>query len=436
MKVLKESEKLDPYDASHGEQCVGGTESIAQRRSVQKMIPYGRHFLDEDDIQAVVDVLRNGSLTQGPMVAEFERTVAEYTGAKYAVAVSSGTAALHLACIAMDLGADDRVITSANTFVASANCALYVGAQPGFADIDSESLNIDPVDLQERCALTPNVKVIIPVHFGGYPCNMERIREIAEQVGAAVIEDACHALGAEYEDGSRVGNCKFSKMTVFSFHPVKGIAAGEGGMITTNDEHLFQRLLKLRSHGICKGNFEFPGISLPDDQLLKSKEAMEGDELRMWYYEMHELGLNYRITDIQCALALSQLKKIDVFLSRRKEIVATYDDAFMRNAAIRCTQVAGRKRSSHHIYVLRIDYDQLGLSRHQFMKRLASRGIGSQVHYIPVPAHPFYEKIGHRLSDYPNTELYYRQALSIPVYFGLSEDDQRNVIDAIYELVS
>ncbi len=254
------------------------------------MIPYGKHYIDEDDIQAVVDVLRNGALTQGARVAEFERAVAEYVGAKYAVAVSSGTAALHLACMAADIGLGDDVFTTPNTFAASANCVLYVGARPQFSDIDPHTLNIDSDDLYRCCRTSRNAKVIILVHFAGFPCDMPRIREIASEVGSIVIEDACHALGARYGDGSRVGNCRFSEMTVFSFHPVKGVTAGEGGMITTNNEHLLQRLMKLRSHGICKGNFEFPGISVADNTIMKPESALEGSELRPWYYEMQELG--------------------------------------------------------------------------------------------------------------------------------------------------
>jgi len=238
------------------------------------MIPYGHHFIDEDDIQAVVEVLRDGSLTQGPKVSEFENAIASYVGAKYAVAVSSGTAALHLACLAADIGPEDDVLTSANTFVASANCARYVGARPAFADINPHTLNLDPDDLVDRCNAVKNVAAIVPVHFAGLPCDMSRIKEVAVGYGAIIIEDASHALGAQYEEGGMVGNCRYSAMTAFSFHPVKGIAAGEGGMITTNDEHLFQRLLKLRSHGICKGNFEFPGISTPDDALMKPDDAL------------------------------------------------------------------------------------------------------------------------------------------------------------------
>jgi len=398
------------------------------------MIPYGKHFIDEEDIASVVAVLRDGMLTQGPKVAEFEASIAKRVGSKYAVAVSSGTAALHLACMAVDLGYGDEVYTTPNTFVASSNCALYVGATPRFVDIDPSNLNIDTVDLYQRCLETDNVKAIIPVHFAGLPCDMHRIHEIGNEFNATIIEDASHALGAVYEDGSCVGNCKYSDMTVFSFHPVKGIAAGEGGMITTNDETLFQKLLKLRSHGICKGNFEFPGISFPDNTLVNPAHALEGDELKMWYYEMQDVGYNYRITDMQCALALSQMNKMDVFLARRREIAALYDKAFAGYEMLKPAQTMGRDRSSHHIYVLRVDFEGIGLTRHQLMKALVDRGVGSQVHYIPVPMQPYYESMGYSIADYPHANKYYQEALTIPIYYSLSNEDVTQVVDAIKDV--
>lgn len=389
------------------------------------MIPYGRHFIDEDDIQAVVDVLRHGALTQGPKISEFERAVTEWTGARHAVAVSSGTAALHLACLAAGVGPGDRVVTTPNTFVASANCALYVGAQPQFADIDPETLNLDAAALARKCAALKTVKAIVPVHFAGLPCDMAAIREVAGAYRAVVIEDAAHALGAVYGDGSRVGNCHHSDMTVFSFHPVKIIAAGEGGMVTTNDETLYRKLLRLRSHGINKG----------DDQFLIPENAAHDGVANRWYYEMQELGYNYRLTDLQSALAVSQMRKLPAFLKRRRELAGEYDRAFQGHGQIRPTQTHGRDASAHHLYVVRIPFDRLKTSRGRLMQQLFEAGIVTQVHYIPVPMHPYYRDRGHRIGDTPQAERYYREALSLPLYVGLTRDQQQFVVETLQRFV-
>jgi perosamine synthetase len=390
------------------------------------MIPYGRHYIDEDDIRAVVEVLRHGALTQGPEIAAFESAVAGYVGAKYAVAVSSGTAALHLACLAGGVGKDDNLITTPNTFVASANCALYVGARPHFADIDNDTLNVDPQRLADRCAELKTVKAIVPVHFAGLPCDMPAIGAIAKKYGAVVIEDASHALGAVYTDGGKVGNCRHSDMTIFSFHPVKHIAAGEGGMITTNREDIYRRLLRYRSHGINKG----------DDPLLETAQAYENGEFNRWYYEMQEVGFNYRITGLQSALALSQLGKLERFLARRRELVAAYDAVFPGMRHLKPTQLAGRNQSAHHLYVVRIDYEALGMSRTKLMAALADSQIGSQVHYIPVHLHPCYRRLGFKANSYPIAERYYREALSLPLFYTLTDDEQRHVIQHVKSLVS
>ncbi len=390
-----------------------------------KIIPYGRHHIDEDDIQAVVDILRGTQLTQGPKVEEFERAIAGYVGAKYAVAVSSGTTALHLACMAAEVGAGDKVVTSPNTFVASANCALYVGASPEFADIDAHTLNMSPASLAQRCASIDKVKAIIPVHFAGLPCNMVAIKNIADDYGALVIEDASHALGATYPHGGRVGNCAHSDMTVFSFHPVKIIAAGEGGMITTNSEILYRRLLRLRSHGINK----------LDDLFVDQEKAYTNGEKNPWYYEMQELGFNSRITDIQCALGLSQFNKLDRFLLRRREIAGEYDHALKGCPFLTQPQISGRKNSANHLYVIRIDFDSLGMSRGDVMTKLLANDIGTQVHYIPVPYQPYYQNLGFQVGDFPVAEKYYREALSIPLYFGLTPEQQQKVIDSLKSIL-
>jgi len=407
----------------------------ADNQVVLDIIPYGRHYIDEDDIQSVVNVLRHGMLTQGPKVLEFEKKVANYVGAKYAVAVANGTAALHLTCMALDLGEGDEVLTSPNTFVATSNSILYVGAKPVFVDIDNQTLNIDIDQIEQVIIDSSNIRAIFPVHFGGLPCDMERIKNIADKYNLAVVEDAAHALGATYSDNSKVGNCQYSDMTIMSFHPVKGIAAGEGGMVITNDKSLYHKLTLLRSHGITKGNFEFPGISEPDNLLINKDEALENGELKRWYYEMQYLGYNYRITDIQCALAISQMNKIDLFLDARKSMAKYYDRAFSGTPNITPLQAHGRDNSSHHIYVVSIDFDKVGISRHQFMKKLAEQGVGSQVHYIPVVNQPYYQDMGYGIEQYPETEAYYQNTLSIPLYYGLSSTEQKIVISSIKDLL-
>lgn len=389
------------------------------------MIPYGKHHIDEDDIQAVVDVLRCGVLTQGPAVEAFEQAIAEYVGAKYALAVSSGTAALHLAALVAGVAPGRSLVTSPITFVASANAAMYAGGRVVFADIDSKTINMSPESLKVALESNPDICAVIPVHFAGLPCDMSAIKAAADQVGAVVIEDAAHALGAQYPDGQKVGCCANSLMTTFSFHPVKAIAAGEGGMITTNDESVYRRLLRMRSHGINKL-----------DDLMQLPEQAETKGVRdPWYYEMQELGFHYRITDMQCGLALSQFKKIDRFITRRCQLVKAYDTAFASMKNCRPAQTAGRDQSGHHLYVLRIDFESIGQTRGDFMRALKARGIGSQVHYIPVPAQPFYRRMGHCPDQYPNAQNYYREALSIPLYYELTDAQQNRVIQSIKELI-
>lgn len=389
------------------------------------MIPYGRHHLDDDDIKSVVDILRSGVLTQGPAVESFERAIADYVGVKYAVAVSSGTAALHLSALVAGVGPGSTLITSPITFVASANAGLYAGGRVAFSDIDPETVNMSPAALEVALSANPDTKAIVPVHFAGLPCDMLAIKSLADKVGAAVIEDAAHALGASYPDGRRVGCCAHSLMTIFSFHPVKAIAAGEGGMITTNDEAVYRKLLRLRSHGINK----------LDDSFLLNDQAYTNGIQNPWYYEMQEIGYHYRITDIQCALALSQFKKLDGFIARRRMLAERYDQAFINMNNCRAAQQAGQEHSGYHLYVIRIEFDKIGMSRAEFMRELRTRGVGSQVHYIPVPAHPHYRKLGCNPGDYPNAQYYYHRALSIPLYYDLTNVQQDLVISTIKELV-
>ena len=380
------------------------------------MIGYGHQYIDGDDIEAVVEVLKSDYLTQGPAVERFEQELCRITGARHCVAVSNATAGLHIAVAALELGDGMEGITTPNTFLASANCMAYNGVRPVFTDIDPESYNIDPAEIEKH--ITDRTRLLLPVHFAGLPCEMERINEIAKQHGLRVIEDAAHAVGSRYADGSPVGNCRYSDMTVFSFHPVKTITTGEGGAVTTNDDGLYRRLLMLRSHGVTK-----------DEGLLTKNPGP-------WYYEMQTLGFNYRMTDMQAALGFSQLKKLDTFKSRRREIVATYNRAFAGMKHLRTPTEPEGVSSCFHLYVVQVDFTALGKPREQVMQELRDRGIGTQVHYIPVHTQPFYKKTyGYREGDYPVAEKYYGQELSLPLYPGLSDGDVDSVIRAVKEVI-
>ncbi len=378
-------------------------------------IPYGRQWLDDDDIQAVVQSLQSDWLTQGPLVAQFERALADYCGARYAVAVANGTAALHLAALAADFGPGDEIITSPNTFVASANCVIYTGARPVLADIDPATYCLDPSEVERR--LTGSTKGIIPVHFAGQPCRMDAIARLANAHDLTVIEDAAHAIGATYEiDGNtfRVGGCAHSDMTIFSFHPVKHVTTGEGGAITTNDSALYHRLMLLRTHGITR-----------DPALLSRQDGP-------WYYEMQDLGYNYRLTDFQCALGLKQLEKLDSFVERRRAIARRYDEAFGQLAEIVVPYQAPNTRSSYHLYVLQFKtIDRLAAFNH-----LKNLQLGVNVHYIPVHLQPYYARnFGYLPGDFPHAEAYYSRVVSLPLYPRMSDDEVQYVIDAIRDTV-
>lgn len=386
-------------------------------------LPYGYHFIDEEDEKAVIASLRSGSLTQGSGVSNFEHNFAKSVGSKYAVAVSSATAGLHISCLAAGLGPGSLALTSSNTFVATPNAVLYTGAKPVFLDIDLTSLNMD---LEKVAAYLRKTKVdaVLPVHFAGVAFGMQYLKSLAEENKFTIIEDAAHALGATYETGELVGSCKYSDMTVFSLHPVKGVTAGEGGVVTTNSEKLYRSLLQYRSHGICKGNFMFPGISDKNSDVLKNiSEAFDEDnELKPWYYEMQNLGFNYRITDFQCALANSQLSKLNAFKKRRKQIAERYDAFFGNSKIIQTYQSSFRDISSFHLYVVSIDFAGLNISRSKFMNKLREQNIGSQVHYIPPPMQPYYrENLKTNMKDFPTVFQYYNKCLSIPMYFGLTD---------------
>ena len=377
-------------------------------------ISYGKQWINDADIQSVKDVLNSDYLTQGPRIKDFEDALSKYTSAKYCVAVANGTAALHLAVAALHIESGSEGITSPNTFVASANCMLYNGNIPRFADIDPKTYNIDPPAIHGR--LNGKTKLLIPVHFAGLPVEMDKIAKIAREHSLYVIEDAAHAIGSQYADGSYVGNCKYSDMTIFSFHPVKTITTGEGGAITTNSNTLYERLLLLRSHGITK-----------DSNKLTINPGP-------WYYEMHKLGFNYRMTDMQAALGISQLSRLPEFKTRRCEIVARYNQAFTGCSWLTVPHKPADISSCFHLYVLLIDYEQLGKSRSQVMEELHSKGIGSQVHYIPINQAPYYQEITRDKT--PNAEAYYRQCLSIPLYPKMSNSDIEHVIEHIVNLAS
>lgn len=389
------------------------------------MIPYGMHSIDDDDIQAVVDVLRSGSLTQGPMIAEFEAAFANYVGAKYAVAVSSCTAGLHLSALVSGMCPRDTLITSPITFVASANSGLYAGGNVAFADIDPTTINIQPSSLASILEENPRTKVVIPVHFGGLPCEMDSIKRICDQAGALIVEDAAHALGATYTNGQRVGSCCYSSMTVFSLHPVKAIAAGEGGVITTNEYEIYRRLLRLRSHGINKN----------DDSIIFTSEAFSSSRLNPWYYEMQELGFHYRITDIQCALAKSQLAKITKFIDKRRHIAEFYHANISNLRGVSPAQSPSLiGQSAHHLFVIRINFAEINMDRGELMYKLMDNGIGTQVHYVPVPMHPLYRRLGANMDNLQNALAYYRECLSIPIYYSLQQDQQSHILEVLHDI--
>ena len=380
------------------------------------MIGYGHQYIDDSDIEAVVNVLKSDFLTQGPAVTQFEQEICKITGAKYCVSVSNATAGLHIAVAALELEEGSEGITTPNTFLASSNCMVYNNVKPVFADINPVSYNIDPEEIKKH--VTGKTRLLIPVHFAGLPCEMEKISEIAKKHNLHVIEDAAHAIGSQYADGTYVGNCKYSDMTVFSFHPVKTITTGEGGAVTTNDEKLYQKLLMLRSHGTTK-----------DEKLLTKNPGP-------WYYEMQSLGFNYRMTDMQAALGYSQLQKLFFFKKKRREVVAMYNKAFTGMKYLKTPTEPETVSSCFHLYATQIDFTALGKTRSQVMAELREKGVGTQVHYIPVPTQPFYKNtFSYKDGDYPKAERYYEQELSLPLYPGLSDNDVNMVIKAIKEVI-
>lgn len=380
----------------------------------QTPIQYGKQYIDDADIQAVTEVLKSPFLTCGPQISALEKKFCEITGAKYAVAVSNGTAALHIACIAAGICPDDEVITTPITFAASANCVSYCGGKPVFADIDPETYNIDPAAI-EAC-ITPRTKAVIPVHYTGQSAAYDEIAAICKKHGLVLIQDAAHAVGTRYK-GKPIGS--LGDMTCFSSHPVKTVTSGEGGIVTTNDETFYRKLLQARSHGITR---EQNQMKYPSDD--------------PWYYEMISLGYNYRLTDIQAALLSSQLDKLSVFSKRRKEIVARYNEAFASTEGIIVQKEIPDSDTTRHLYVIQLDLDVLTCTRREFFDAMAAENIHCQVHYIPVYRLPYYQDLGYPKGLCPKAEYLYERILTIPLYYSLTDEQVEEVIFAVRKLCS
>lgn len=385
------------------------------------MIPYGRQDISEADIQAVVDVLRSDYLTQGPAVPAFEKSVADYCGTQHAIAVNSATSALHIACLALGVDKGDIVWTTPITFVASANCALYCGAQVDFVDIDSRTYNMSVERLAEKLAQAEVAgklpKVVIPVHLCGQPCDMAAIHVLSQRYGFKIIEDASHAIGGKYRN-EPIGNCRYSDVTIFSFHPVKIITTGEGGMALTNDAKLAKHMQLLRSHGITRDADEMT-------------HAPDGP----WYYQQIGLGFNYRMTDIQAALGLSQMQRLDDFVAARHAIANRYD-RLLTDLPLSTPWQHEYSYSGLHLYVIRLQLGKLGKSHRQVFESLRVAGIGVNLHYIPVHRQPYYERMGFKAGYCPEAEQYYAEAISLPMYPGLTEVQQLRVVDALSKVLA
>ena len=382
------------------------------------MIYYGKQSINTFDKDAVLSVLDSDFLTQGPNIELFEKNVAQYCGAKYAIAVCNATAALHIATMALGVRKGDIVWTTPNTFVASANCALYCGADVDFVDIDTNTYNMSIEELEKKLANTKKIpKLIIPVHFSGQSCEMDKINALSRKYGFKVIEDASHAIGSIYKN-NKVGSCEYSDMTVFSFHPVKIITTGEGGMVLTNNKELYEKLVLSRSHGITRNN-----------ELMK-KEA-DGP----WYYEQIALGFNYRMTDLQAALGVSQLKRLDDFLLRRRYLAKRYNELLENISLVKCPDFSLGEFSSWHLYVIRIDFSKLKLTKKELFSFMKDNGVVLNLHYIPVHTQPYYEENGFQKGDFPKSEKYYEEAVTLPLYFDLTDDEQMRVVNLLKKII-
>lgn len=385
------------------------------------MIPYGRQEITQEDIDAVVEVLKSDLLTQGPRVPEFENTVATHVGAKFGVAVNSATSALHVACAALGLGEGDWLWTSPVTFVASANCGLYCGAKVDFVDIDPRTYNLCPDALERKLEQAGEQgrlpKVVVPVHLCGQPCDMERIKALSERYGFRIVEDASHAIGGKYQ-GEFIGSGRYSDITVFSFHPVKIVTTAEGGMAVTNDAELAQRMEMLRSHGITR-----------------DPARMTHEPDGPWYYQQVDLGFNYRMTELQAALGVSQMARLDDFVKRRHELARRYDE-LLADLPVLSPWQHPDSYSGLHLYVIRLKLGQIRASHREVFESLREQGIGVNLHYIPVHTQPFYETMGFAPDDFPESMRYYNEAISIPMYHGLTFEQQDAVVEALKQAFS
>jgi UDP-4-amino-4,6-dideoxy-N-acetyl-beta-L-altrosamine transaminase len=389
------------------------------------LIPYSKQSISIVDALRVARQVKFKSLTQGNQIQEFENSVADYVGSKYAVAVSSATAGLHLAHLAIGHPIGSNVATSPISFVASANTIIYSGHIPFFVDIDFDSGNMSVDKLTDLINQT-KISTVVPVHYAGLPCDMKRIHEVCKEKNISIIEDAAHALGATYDSGEKVGSCTYSDMTVFSFHPVKSITTGEGGMITTNDKKLYDKLLKLRTHGIQRKEVGF------QNKILGYSDGQPN----LWYYEMDSLGYHYRLTEIQAVLGYSQMKKIDKFMKRRQTIAKRYDKYLLNIKNIKKSQSINNSGSANHLYSIKIDFTKIKSSRNDLMNKLREIGIVTQVHYIPIPLHPYYKQLGYDVDSLPNTMNFYFQILSIPIYPKLSILKQFKVYKNLNKLLT
>lgn len=387
---------------------------------MRKPIPYGKQDITKEDIESVIKVLKSDWLTQGPVIEKFEQKVARYCGAKYAVAVSNATAALHIACLTAGLKSGDILWTSPNTFVASANCGLYCGASVDFVDITPKTYNMSLQALREKLELASSIgrlpKVLIPVHFAGQACEMEEIANLAKCYGITIIEDASHAIGGSYKN-TKIGSCSYSDMTVFSFHPVKIITTGEGGMILTNREDLYQKLIRLRTHGITR-----------------NPVFMQGKSHGPWYYQQIDLGFNYRMTDLQAALGISQMKRLNEFVQRRHWLAERYD-RLLQDLPITLPWQNPDTYSAYHLYVIRLKPEEISKTHKKVFEEIRSTGINVNLHYIPVHIQPYYKKLGFKTGDFPEAEKYYREAITLPLYCSLTEQEQDYVIQFLKEVL-